>query len=316
MGYYFVADPGFVRPVFQQRKAFEGRPQPFAAHRRRYVGISIFCRGSPARSVLNESPSGVSKSRKMMYDPANSAGRESRIFLFVWSLYTMHVELDHNTQHLVYNPQTSPLLPIKPPSSFPFALPDPPLPLKSLQLYTSDRCPTLPNSPGPITPTHRSFLTRCTSRKRIISPGPSSLQYSMVRRLCGRLSALTLFIRFIVLGVDIALFFQCMSAIFNPVYRTKKAVKWGLATHIFVMFSVSTVAIAITRRTFSLAYIDNREVPVAGLYPSGPLEYMQSTNFSLGVMQIIATLSFPINQWLVDGLLVSCASTQSHRCLM
>ena len=118
-----------------------------------------------------------------------------------------------------------------------------------------------------------------------------------------------LFIRFIFLGIVIALFFQCMSALLNPVYRTKKAVKWGLVTHTVTMFSVLTIGMTINRRTFSTAYIDNRGVHIADPYPSGPLEYLKSPNSALQTMQTIAFLSSPIKQWLIDGLLVSSASS-------
>ena len=114
---------------------------------------------------------------------------------------------------------------------------------------------------------------------------------------------LTLFVRFIVLGITIALFFQCMSALLNPVYRTRKAVKWGLVAYIVVIFSFSTIGCTVNRRDLSAAYIDYRGYDV-----DGPFEYTSVVNSNEDAIHLVTELLFPISQWLVDGLLVSSAS--------
>ena len=104
-----------------------------------------------------------------------------------------------------------------------------------------------------------------------------------------------------------------MSALLDPVYRTKKVIKWGLVTYIVALFSSLTIGCAIVRDTLSAAYIDNREYDVAG-----PFEYLVVLGLSKDVLHLVPALLFPINQWLTDGLLVSSAPglPQSHRCLM
>lgn len=119
------------------------------------------------------------------------------------------------------------------------------------------------------------------------------------------LSVLTLSARFIILGVVIALFFQCMSALLHPVHRTKKGIKWGLVAHTVAMFSFLTISHTINRNIFSISYIDAREFSGTDDLPPGPIGYQAFVNSE--VTSIVSTLMFPFNQWLADGLLVSSA---------
>ena len=85
---------------------------------------------------------------------------------------------------------------------------------------------TLKNSRGPITLVLQGSHTIRTFRRRPLSPGFLSARFSMVRtrnpRLYASLTVLALFFR-LFLGVFIVLFFQCMTALFNPAYRRRKA---------------------------------------------------------------------------------------------
>ena len=95
-----------------------------------------------------------------------------------------------------------------------------------------------------------------------------------------------------------------MSVLLSPVYRVRKAIKWGLVTYIVVMFSVMTIGCTINRDILSVAYIDNREYEYAG-----PLEYLDVIVENRDTIYLVPAFALPISQWLVDGLLVSSAST-------
>jgi hypothetical protein len=108
------------------------------------------------------------------------------------------------------------------------------------------------------------------------------------------------------LGVVIVLFFQCMSALFNPVNRAK-GIKWGLVIHSAAMFTFVTVYTATGLDLQSISYIDNREFPgIDGVLSPGPLGY-QFLIYS-NVINVVPTLMFQFNNWLADGLLVSPVS--------
>ena len=117
----------------------------------------------------------------------------------------------------------------------------------------------------------------------------------------GCLSVLTLFVRF-VLGIVIVLFFQCMIALFNPVYRRGEGIKWGLVPYTMVMFLVATVGTAAALDVESLSYINNSEFPgTEGVAPPGPFGYQ----VYLKTLNVVSDLMFNLNNWLADGLLVS-----------
>lgn len=110
-----------------------------------------------------------------------------------------------------------------------------------------------------------------------------------------------------VLGIVTILFFKCMGALFDPLNRTRKGVKWGLAVHAAAMFSFATVYIATSLEIHSTAYIDNREFSsVEGLFPPGPTGY-KSFVYSKPTT-IVTNAAFLLGDWQADGLLVSLAS--------
>jgi len=118
-----------------------------------------------------------------------------------------------------------------------------------------------------------------------------------------RPSLLTLFV-LLIPGVLIVLFFQCMTALFNPANRRRKGVKWGLASYTVLMFSFATVLTGMQLHTQSISFIDNRSFPgLGGLVPPGPLGY-QAFIWS-GPLLLAPNLVFILSNWLAHGLLVS-----------
>ena len=107
------------------------------------------------------------------------------------------------------------------------------------------------------------------------------------------------------LGIAVALFFQCIGALINPVNTTRKSVKWGLAAHTTALFLFLTARITIDQYTASTEYIDNRDFSDADeLFPPGPIGYDVAL-FTIGPFGNVYPALFPLNQWLADGLLVS-----------
>ena len=108
----------------------------------------------------------------------------------------------------------------------------------------------------------------------------------------------------LILGIVIVLFFQCVAALFNSAHRRGKNSKWGLLSYITATFSVVTVLIAMQLNLQSISYIDNREYPgVDGVTPPGPLGYQESIHAS--ALTVIPDLMFLLNGWMADALLVS-----------
>ena len=100
------------------------------------------------------------------------------------------------------------------------------------------------------------------------------------------------------------LFFQCMAGLFNPVHRKGGRIKWGLVSYTTATFLIATVGTAMNLDSQSISYVNHREFPgVEGRLPPGPLTYqIFITSSAIG---IIPSVSFPLNNWLADGLLVS-----------
>jgi len=101
-------------------------------------------------------------------------------------------------------------------------------------------------------------------------------------------------------GIVVILFFQCLSALLNPVSYTKGRLRWLLVIHIGAMFTFVTVFTAINLNIISTSYIDNRKFP-NDPYP-GPLGY-QVLAYS-ETSGIVSTVMFLLNSWLADGLLL------------
>ena len=152
--------------------------------------------------------------------------------------------------------------------------------------------------------TLRRSHTRCTSGRRQISPDFSSGLYFTVRRLtCSSIRA-----NFVcsVLGIVVVLFFQCMTALLNPVNRAWGGIKWPLVAHTAAMFSFATIYTAMNLNLQSIAYIDNREFPGEKMVLPGPLGY-QFLIYSKAI-SVVPNLMYMLNNWLADGLLVSFVS--------
>lgn len=105
-------------------------------------------------------------------------------------------------------------------------------------------------------------------------------------------------------GTLIVLFFKCMTALFNPVYCRGGSVKWGLVSFTVIMFSLATLHTAMDLNLLPISCIDNRDFPgVKGVSSPRPYGYTESIYFK--AMNIIPNATFPLNDWLADGLLVS-----------
>ena len=82
-----------------------------------------------------------------------------------------------------------------------------------------------------------------------------------------------------------------------------KRVRWGLVAHTVALFFLATAGLAIETNTGSISYIDNRIFSDGGELPPGPSGYWISTGTSRAAA--FSTATFPLSQWLADGLLVS-----------
>jgi hypothetical protein len=107
----------------------------------------------------------------------------------------------------------------------------------------------------------------------------------------------------ILYGTLIVLFFKCMTALFNPLYRRGEGIKWGYISFTVLMFSLVTVNTAMNLHVQSISYIDNREFPgVEGKLPYGPFGY-QAFIYSEAI-RLTPNAVFSLNNWLADGLLL------------
>ena len=111
--------------------------------------------------------------------------------------------------------------------------------------------------------------------------------------------------RYIVLGVVIALFFQCMNALLNPADHQSTRIKWPLVAHTVATFLFATVLTVTDLDMLSTSFINNREFPGHGddVIPPGPVGYMISLYSN--VFDIVPRIMFLLNHCLADGLLVS-----------
>ena len=108
-----------------------------------------------------------------------------------------------------------------------------------------------------------------------------------------------------ILGIVTVLFFKCMVALSNPIYRKGEHIKWGLVSYTVVMFSVVTVQTAMSLDFTSIAYINNRGFPgiAGGELPPGPYGYKMF--ISAGALNVTFIVMFVLNDWLADSLMVS-----------
>ena len=128
--------------------------------------------------------------------------------------------------------------------------------------------------------------------------------------LRARLSVLNSFI----LGVLVMLFFQCMASLLDPANRKREGIKWGLVSYTVVMFLCATVVIGTANNIASISFIDNHDFPgVKGVLYPGLVGYQEVVYFK--AINVIPNATFPLNNWLANGLLVSscyCAQFHTH----
>ena len=111
-------------------------------------------------------------------------------------------------------------------------------------------------------------------------------------------------------GILIVVFFQCMAALLNPATRRREDIKWGVVSYTVVMFSFATVFTGTTLHIQSISFVDNREFPgVKGTLPPGPLGYQWLVRST--VVGMVNNITFFLNNWLADGLLVSITINSS-----
>ena len=103
----------------------------------------------------------------------------------------------------------------------------------------------------------------------------------------------------IVLGVVIAQFFRCMSALLG---RARRDIKWVLVAHTVTMFSCVTISTPGGPYLQYISYVDNRGFPGTDVIPPGPVgyEYLVATD----PLNSLFYVTFYLNQWLADGFLV------------
>jgi len=110
----------------------------------------------------------------------------------------------------------------------------------------------------------------------------------------------------------IVLFFKCITALLNPIYRAGECVRWGLASYTVVMFSLATVLTAMNLDIESISRIDNRNFPgIARVVPPGPLGYIFT--IYLKAINIVPNVAFLVSNWLADGFLVGSLFAVSTR---
>ena len=95
-----------------------------------------------------------------------------------------------------------------------------------------------------------------------------------------------------------------MIALLNPVNRARWGIKWGLAIHTAVMFTIVTISIGMGLNLQSMAYINDREFPGNEELPPGPTGYKMLIYAK--AISLAPNITFYMNQWLADGLLVTC----------
>ena len=95
-----------------------------------------------------------------------------------------------------------------------------------------------------------------------------------------------------------------MAALLDPSNRMRRSIKWALVAHTVAIFSFTTISCGVECTRRSGAYIDNREYPgVRNVFEPGPFGYTVSEGAS--AIATVDCLVVPLNQWFIDGLLVS-----------
>jgi hypothetical protein len=101
-----------------------------------------------------------------------------------------------------------------------------------------------------------------------------------------------------------------MNGLLAPGNRARRGVKWGLVAHTVAMFSFVTIYTAVVLNIQSISFTDNRGFPGrdddSGPLPPGPIGYQLLIHST--PIGILPTPMLVLNNWLIDGLLVSTRS--------
>ena len=101
-----------------------------------------------------------------------------------------------------------------------------------------------------------------------------------------------------------ALFFQCMAALLSPANPMRRGTRGALVAHTMALYSFLTVPLGGSLSYLSTAYVNNRGFPGDDKFPPGPIGYYNA--LGTDATGLVFTVTFPLNQWLADGLLVGC----------
>ena len=96
-----------------------------------------------------------------------------------------------------------------------------------------------------------------------------------------------------------------MTALLSSANRTRGGIKWGLVVHTITMFSFVMIDCFTNFAIQSISYIDNRAFTGDEMYP-GPFGYQLYTISE--PINVVPSVTFYLNNWLADGLLVGSAS--------
>jgi hypothetical protein len=75
------------------------------------------------------------------------------------------------------------------------------------------------------------------------------------------------------------------------------------------MFCIATMGFATEENLEFISFVTNREFPGDDEFPPGPIGYLST--ISSNKIELPLAISFPLNQWLADGLLVSFVQSTS-----
>ena len=140
----------------------------------------------------------------------------------------------------------------------------------------------------------------------MILPGISSAQFFMVRLSHPRPSIRAHLFVLLAPGILIALSFQCMAALFDPVHRRGDGIRWGLVSYSAVTLSAVTVQIAMNLQIRSISYIDNHAFPGNDVTPPGPFTYFAIIYAE--AINVVPNVLFLLSNWLADGRLFGLSS--------
>ena len=105
-----------------------------------------------------------------------------------------------------------------------------------------------------------------------------------------------------------------MNALLSPKNRMKEGNKWGwgfLPAHTVALFLVTSTSVALSLYGLEESYINGREYPGGDGIPPGPYGYQYLPQFL--VVRFMSDSAVQMNQWLVDGLLVSSTPNSATR---